>query len=257
MTRIAGQAWALTRRSVLATWRQPGSWIPGLFFPLMLAAVYAAQFQRATELPQFPTDSFLEFILPASILQGVSFGSTNGGTDLANDIDSGFFDRLVVTPVARVSILLGRIAGSAVFSAVQAAVLIAVFIAFGAEVAAGPAGIAAIVVVATVLAVGIGGFGLTFALRTGNAEATQSTFPLVFALVFVSSAFFPVELMSGWYRVMAERNPLTFVIDATRRLVLEGWSWTDLGEGLAVSAAIAVVSLSMAGRAYRARLEAS
>jgi len=255
--RVAAQAWALTRRSVLATWRQPGSWIPGLFFPLMLAAVYAAQFQRATELPQFPTDSFLEFILPASILQGVSFGSTNGGTDLANDIDSGFFDRLVVTPVSRLSILLGRIAGSAVFSAVQATVLIVVFVVFGAEVAAGFWGIVAIVAIATTLAVGIGGFGLAFALRTGNAEATQSTFPLVFALVFVSSAFFPVQLMSGWYRWAAERNPLTFVIDATRRLVLSGWSWGDLAEGLLVSGAVAVVSLSLAGRAYRARLRAT
>ncbi|MFQ5557818.1 MAG: ABC transporter permease [Acidimicrobiales bacterium] len=252
------QIWVLTRRSVLATWRNPGSWVPGLVFPLGISAIYTAQFARAISLPGFPeVDSFLEFILPASVMQSIAFGSTNAGTDLAKDIETGFFDRLIASPVARQSILVGRIAGSAVFAALQAAVLVVVFVIFGAGMASGPAGALAVVLVATLLSVALGGFGIALGLRTGNQEATQSTFPLVFVLIFVSSAFFPTTLMRGWYRQVAEVNPFSLIIDPTRRLVIEDWSWADLGQAAGVSVAIAVVSLGLSYRQYLWRLRAT
>ena len=251
----AVQAWALTKRSVLAIYRNPAMWIPGMLFPLGLAAIYAAQFQRVLGLPGFPeVDSFLQFILPASIMQAVAFGVTNGGTDLAKDIETGFFDRLMASPVSRMSVLVGRIGGAAVFAAFQAVLMMSIFLVFGAPVRSGLPGAIAIVIVAVVFAIALGGFGLALALRTGSQEATQSTFPLVFVMLFVSSAFFPTELMRGWYQDVAEVNPVTWLIDPTRRLVVEGWSWGDLGQALAVELAIAVVSLSLAYRQYVRRL---
>lgn len=254
----AEQAAALTRRSVMATVRQPGNWLPGIVFPLVMTAVYAAQFDRATDLPGFPeVDSFLQFILPAAILQGIAFNSSNAGSEMALDIENGFFDRLISSPVARQSIFVGRVGGAAAAAGMQATVLIVVFLAFGAPVKSGVAGAVALVVIAVLLAVALSGFGLAVALRTGNAEATQSMFPLIFVLIFVSSAFFPTELMRGWYQAAAEVNPFTHVIDPTRDLVIGAWSWSSFLQAVGTILAIAVVSLGLAYRAYLGRLRRS
>ena len=224
------QIGALTRRAALETWRNPGAWVPGIVFPLVMAAVYAAQFSRVTDLPTFPeVESFLQFILPSAILQGISFNSSNAGTDMANDIETGFYDRLMASPVPRQSILLGRVGGAALSAAAQAAILMLVFLAFGAPVESGVPGALAVVVIAVLLSIGLSGIGLAVAMRTGSAEATQSLFPLIFLLIFVSSAFFPTEMMKGWYQSVAEVNPFTFIVNPTRQLVIAGWSWGDLG----------------------------
>jgi len=253
---VVEQGFALARRSVLSTWRTPGAWVPGLVLPLMLAAVYSAQFAQATKLPEFPpVDSFLQYILPASVLQSIAFGAGNAGTDLATDIENGFFDRLMASPVARQSVLVGRIMGAAVFSGLESLTLIIIFLAFGAPVQSGIVGAAAIVVIAALLSVAVGGFGVAVALRTGSPEATQSMFPLTFVFLFVSSAFFPTELMKGWYQSVAQHNPFTFIIDPTRRLVIYGWSWTDVFQAIGVTLLVACVSLGWSYRMYLRRLD--
>jgi ABC-2 type transport system permease protein len=256
--RVLEQATELALRSVRNTARQPQSWIPGLVFPLMLTAVYTAQFAKAIHQPGFPpVDSYLDFVLPASILQAVAFGATNGGTDFALDIENGFFDRLVSSPVSRVSILVGRLAGSAVFAGAQALALMGVFFAFGVRIQGGVP--AAIVVVATavLLALAIGALGLVLALRTSSQEAVQSTFPVIFVLLFVSSAFWPTSLMKGGYQWAARHNPITLIIDPVRRLVIEGWSWGDAAQALGITVALATVTTALAFLAMRRRLRAT
>ena len=258
--RLAGveQAWMLSMRSTLATARKADRWAPGLFFPLAMAAVYASQFARATALPGFPeVDSFLQFILPATILQGIAFSASNAGTDMATDIETGFFDRLVVSPVARQSIFVGRVGGSAAAAGFQSGAHMAIFFVLGAPIESGLAGTAALVLVSAVLSVAISGFGLTVAMRTGSSEATQAMFPLVLMMVFVSSAFFPTELMKGWYQTVAEHNPFSVVVNPTRQLVISRWSWGDVFEAVGYSLLIALVSLSLAYGAYLQRLRRS
>ena len=256
--RVAEQSWELALRSIRNKTRHPFNALPSIIFPLLLAAVYAAQFQKALGLPGFPeVDSFLDFILPAAVLQSISFGATEAGGDLALDIESGFFDRLIASPVSRVSILVGRLAGSAVEAAVKTLVLIGVFMAFGAEIKAGIPGVLAIMVTSVLLALAIGGLGLVIALRTGSQEAVNSTFPLVFVTIFISSAFFPTELMTGWYGAVARRNPVTWVIDPVRRLVISGWSWSDVGQAFGITAGLGVVTIAAAVVALRLRLAAS
>lgn len=251
----AEQAWALTVRASVATFRNPTNWVPGLIFPLVMAAVYAAQFSEATKLPEFPeVDSFLQFILPSAILQGIAFNSANAGSDMATDIETGFFDRLISSPVARQSILVGRVGGAAAAAGFQAMVLMAVFLVFGAPVKSGVVGGVALVIISVLLAVGLAGFGLTVALRTGSPEATQAMFPLIFVGIFVSSAFFPTELMKGWYQSVAEVNPITLIVNPTRELVITGWSWSDFGQAVSLTLLLAVVSLSLSYRAYLHRL---
>lgn len=252
------QVLALARRSVVATLRQPPVWFPAILFPLLLAAVNSSAFNRATGLPGFPeVDSFLDFLLPASMIQGVMFGAVAGGSDIALDIEDGFFERLLASPVWRPSILIGRLAGGAVLGALQAVLFMAVFALFGARVHSGAPGMLVLILLAMLMAIAIGGVTAAVGVRTGSQETVQNSFPLIFILLFLSSAFFPTELMTGWYQQIAEANPITWVIDAARALVIDEWSWAEAATCLGVAALLGVLSVSAAARQLRKRLAAS
>ena len=252
---VAAQVRVLSRRSVLGTLRQPASWIPGLVFPLLIAAVNSAAMGRSTALPGFPdVESFLQFLLPATLIQGVLFGGIIGGSDVALDIQDGFFERLLASPVARSSILVGRLAGAAVLGAIQATLFATIFVIFGADVAGGLAALAVLIVVGMLLAVAVGGLAAAIGLRTGSQEAVQNSFPLVFVLLFLSSAFFPTTLMSGWYQTAAEANPLSWLIDAARQLVITGFSWSDAATAVGLALVFAGVGVVAANLALRRRL---
>ena len=251
------QALQLSRRAVSSMLRQPQVLVPSLFFPLFFCALNAAAFDRITGAqPEFAAqfDSFLDFLLPATVLQGVLFGSTQSGTEMANDIEIGFFDRLLTSPVSRTSILVGRLAGGALLGAAQALFFTGILTLFGASVKGGVGAIAVMVVVSSLLAVGIGGFGVTLGIRTGSAEAVQGAFPLIFVLMFTSSAFFPRDLMSGWYRTVATYNPISWILDAMRDLQTLGWSGQDALVAVGTAAALAAFSIAVALRALHHRL---
>ena len=249
------QTAVLARRSLVAEWRQLFSVLPGLVFPLLLAAVYTKQFQRALDLPGFPeVESFLDFILPASILQAVSFGASSAGMELALDIENGFLDRLLASPVARVPVLIGRLAGAAIVAAGKTLVIVSAFMVFGAEIAGGPAAVLVLLVVSSLLVLVIGGISQVLAIRTGSQEAVGATFPLIFVTIFMSSAFFPTNLMSGWFRVVAQNNPITWIVDPLRRLVVVGWSWTDAAAALGIPTVCAVGTVGAALVALQRKL---
>ena len=252
---IGVQTAALARRSLVAEWRQLFSVLPGLVFPLLMAAVYTRQFHRALGLPGFPeVESFLDFILPASILQAVAFGASSAGTELALDIENGFLDRLLVSPVARIPVLVGRLAGAAIVAAGKTLVIVAVFVMFGAEIAGGPAAVLILLAVSSLLVLVIGGISQVLAIRTGSQEAVGATFPLIFVTIFMSSAFFPTSLMSGWFRMVAQNNPITWIVDPLRRLVVVGWSWTDAVAALGIPAVCAVGTVGAALAALQRKL---
>lgn len=251
------QSALLSRRAVFAVLRQPQVLVPSLFFPLFFAALNAAAFDRITsQQPEFAAqfDSFLDFLLPATVLQGVLFGSTQAGTEMANDIEIGFFDRLLASPVSRTSILVGRLAGGALLGACQALFFTGVLALFGASVHGGLGAVAVLVVTSALLGMGIGGFGVTLGIRTGSTEAVQGSFPLIFVLMFTSSAFFPRELMTGWYHTVATYNPISWILEALRDLLSLGWSPRDAAVAIGVAAAVAVLSLAVSLRALRRRL---
>ena len=187
----------------------------------------------------------------------MSFGATEAGTELARDIENGFFDRLRASPCTRLPLLLGRLGGAVVVATAKGVLIIAIFLLFGTEIAGGPAAAVVLVAAAVLLVVAIGGLGQVLAILTGSQEAVNATFPLVFTSIFMSSAFFPTNLMSGWFRDVAEANPVTWIIDPVRRLVLEGWSWSDVGQALVVPLAISVVTVTMAVVALNRKLSSS
>jgi ABC-2 type transport system permease protein len=251
------QTLRLSRRAVLNVARQPALFAPAMVFPLFFAALSSSSFSRAIQLPNFPpVDSFLQFILAGTLLQGVLFGSVQGGADMATDIERGFFERLIASPVSRVSILVGRLGGAAATGAAQAVVFVAVFSLFGAKVEGGIAGVAVLVVAASMVALAFGGFMNAIAIRTGSTEAVQGSFPLVFALLFLSSTFFPRETMSGWFKRVADLNPVSHIVEGMRAIVIEGLSAGAVTQAILLPIAIGALSTGLALLALRSRLAA-
>jgi len=257
-TSTFAQSRALSMRAVLGIARQPQVFIPAIVFPLFFAALNSAAFERTTSLPGFPAaDSFLDFLFPATVVQGVLFGGLGAASELAQDIESGFFERLISAPTRRVAILVGRLAGGAALGFFQALLFMGLFTLFGAEVAAGIGGIAVIAVAATILALFVGAVGSAMALKTGSVEAVQGSFPLIFISVFMSSAFFPRQLMQGWFKAVATYNPISWMIEAMRDLVLVGWDSGDALVAILVPVVGAALAVLLALFALRARLAMS
>jgi ABC-2 type transport system permease protein len=252
---MAHQVWLIARRSVVRTFRQPGVWIPPLTFPLMLMAVNSNGLRAATHLPGFPTRSFLAFFLPFSFLQGALFSAGIAGTDLARDIDTGFLNRLALTPVRGGALLVGQIGGAVGLGLVQAVLYLTVGLAAGVHIVSGAAGAAAILVLAVLIAMGWGTLGLWLALRTGSGEGVQSQFPLLFFATFISSMNLPRNLIEvKWFRDVATLNPVSYMIEGLRSLVITGWDPQALLLGFGCTLGLISVALVLATRQLSVRM---
>src|SRR5437660_3269320 len=140
------QVGVLARRAMLKTLRQPFQLFPIVFFPIILLAVNASGLRAATNLPGFPTHSYVSFAIAVAFIQGGMFALINSGTNLAEDIESGFFNRLALTPLRRVSLIGGLLLGVGAIGALQSAVYICVGLLAGAHLDAGVGGAAVILV---------------------------------------------------------------------------------------------------------------
>jgi len=255
LTVLAYQVALIARRSLARTARQPGTWIPPLTFPLILMAVNSNGLRAATNLPGFPTKSFLAFFVPFSFMQGALFASGIAGTDLARDVDTGFLNRLALTPVRDASLLVGQIGGAVGLGTFQAVVYLAIALLAGVHIVAGVGGALLILLLAVLVATGFGTLGLWIALRTGSGEGVQSTFPLLFFVLLVSSMNLPRNLIEvSWFRDLATINPVSYMIEAIRSLVLTGWDAQALVLGFGFALALIAVSLFLAARQLKVRM---
>jgi ABC-2 type transport system permease protein len=252
------QVFLLARRSVVRTLRQPANVVFPLVFPLLLLAVNSGGLDSATDLPGFPTDSFVAFALAIPFIQGALFATMNAGTDLARDIQTGFLNRLALTPMRGIALLAGQLGGVVTMGIVQALVYLAVGLAVGVDVASGALGVLVLLVFALVVSLGFGALGAFAALRTGSGEAVQSLFPVFFVFLFISSMNLPRNLIEvDWFRIVATANPVSYLIECVRSLIITGWDAEALALGFGIAAAIAVVALVLAGAALRSRLTRS
>jgi ABC-2 type transport system permease protein len=253
---LALQVGALARRSVTRTARQPASAIPPLIFPVVLMLINSGGLKASTMLPGFPTTSFLSFALAVPFIQGALFSTMNAGTDLARDIQTGFFSRLSLTPVRGTALLAGHVAGVVTLGVVQACFYIATGLLLGVHFEAGVAGIVVLLVYAALVAVGFGALGSFLALRTGSGEAVQGMFPVLFVFLFISSMNTPRNLIAvDWFRFLASVNPVSYLLECVRSLIITGWDAEALALGFGIATVLAVCSLSAAGWALGRRLE--
>jgi ABC-2 type transport system permease protein len=248
----------LARRSVVRTVRQPANVVFPLVFPLLLLAVNAGGLDSATRLPGFPTDSFVAFALAIPFIQGALFATMNAGTDLARDIQSGFLNRLALTPMRGVALLAGQLGGIVTMAVVQALVYLGVGLAVGVRLESGVAGALVLLAFAVLVAIGFGALGAFAALRTGSGEAVQSLFPAFFVFLFLSSMNLPRNLIeTDWFRAVATVNPVSYLIECVRSLIITGWDGEALALGFGIASVIGVVALALASMSLRTRLARS
>jgi ABC-2 type transport system permease protein len=253
---LAAQIGTLARRSMLKTLRQPIQILPVIFFPAMLLAVNTSGLRAATHLPGFPTRSYVSFAIAVAFIQGGMFSLINTGTNLAEDIESGFFNRLALTPMRRVSLIGGLLVGVAAIGALQSAAYIAIGVLAGAHIAAGAWGVPVLIVLGSLAATGFGALGCVAALRTGSGESVQGMLPLLFVFIFLSSSSLPRNLLTtGWFHTAATWNPISYLIEGFRSLYIVGWDTTALARGFAVALGLLVFGLALVVSALRARLQ--
>ena len=255
MKEIAAQVYYLARRSVLRQARQPANVVAPVIFPLGLLAVNSGGLQPATLIPGFPTDRFVAFALAIPFLQGALFATMNAGTDLARDIQTGFLNRLSLTPLRGVGLVAGQLAGVSAVALIQSIVYVAVGYAVGVDPKSGALGVVVLLTLAVVIAIGFGAVGIFMALRTGSGESVQGLFPVLFVFLLISSMNFPRSLIEAdWFRWAANVNPVSYLIEGVRSLIIEGWNGEAIGLAFAISAALLVVALSASAVALRDRM---
>jgi ABC-2 type transport system permease protein len=179
----------------------------------------------------------------------------NAGTDLARDIQYGFLNRLSLTSLRGSSLLVGQLGGVVVLGVVQAVFYVLVGLATGVEFASGVGGVAVLLVFSLVVSLGFGALGAFLALRTGSGEAVQGLFPVIFIFLFISSMNTPRDLIAvDWFRWVATANPVSYLIECVRSLIITGWDAEALALGFGIAVLITVASLALASWALTQRM---
>jgi len=227
----AAQVAALLTRTLRITARQPFSAFTPLLISLFFLFIYQGQLGEAAGLFLEGQD-YLGFILPLSIVSAAFSGSGLAGQTLVRDIETGYFDKLLLTPANRWAILLGPMLAAALVLVVQTFLLIGVAVLIGLDITTGAAGVATVLALTLLVGLGFGAFTTGVALLSGNAAATQSASFLFFPLSFLTATFVPIELLEGWLATAARLNPITYVLQAGRALFNVGWDAAAVAEGL-------------------------
>ncbi len=254
-TRVIEQTAALARRAVVRTLRQRGLIVFPMVFPLILFAINGSALSPATRISGFPTDNYRDFLIAMPFIQGAMFVSITAGVDLARDIESGFLNRLALTPLRGEALLVGQLGGALVVGIIQAVVYLLVGLATGVTLASGVGGALVLLVLSVLISFAFASLGELLALRFGTGEAVQGIFPLLFVTLFLSSSSLPRNLIkASWFRDIATYNPVSYLLEALRSLVIKGWDAHALALGLGFSIAILGLSLLLSQRAMRTRL---
>jgi ABC-2 type transport system permease protein len=211
--KLGEQVLVLGHRALVRVLRQPGQLVFPFVFPLVLFAINASGLDAATALPGFPVDDYRDFALAVPFMQGALFIAVNAGTDLARDIEDGFLNRLRLTPMRAPALLAGQLGGVIAIAAVQAVVFVLVGRAVGVDFASGAPGVLVLLMLSILVGFAFAGFGAVLALRFESGEAVQGFFPLMFVLVFLSSASLPRDLLEvDWFHTVATWNPVSYII---------------------------------------------
>jgi len=246
---------ALARRATRNLLRRPQFLAPLVIFPSLFLAVNVGGLHRTTELPGFPpVHGFLDFQLAAALTQSLLLGGISQGIAAALEIEGGFFDRLAAAPIPRLAIVLGRLGAAAVIASVQVVYFLGLGLVFGAHIAGGVGGALSTLAIGVVAGVGFAALGIAIALRTRSAATLQGIFPLVFVILFLSSAFFPRTLMESPIDAVAQYNPLSYIANGMRTPIIDSVQAAPVLEGLAAGAGVALAAVLLAVVALRGRL---
>lgn len=237
-------------REVRTSIRTPAYFIPNLIVPIFFYFVMVGSLEEFAN--RSGVVNWEAFQLPVSIMFAVMSGSA--GLNMVADIESGYFDKLLLTPANRLSILMGAMAADFLRIVVQGLLVVGVALAAGIDFATGVVGAVVMVLVASVAGIAYSGIGFGIALKTGNAQATQSIWALWVPFMFLTTAFAPMEALSGWLRTAARFNPMTYILRGLRELSGHGWDVGEIGLALITVAALGTVTLAFALRSLMGRV---
>jgi len=248
----------VTRRNLLAIFRTPEALIPPIAISVFFLLIYESTLgQAAGFVPGLSGNSYLGFILPLSIVSSALAGAGLAAQNLVRDIESGYFDKLLLTPVSRTALLLGPILAGAFILGIQTGIVIGVGLLMGLDPVTGPLGLLAVIGIAVLLGTGFAGFTVSAALGSGSAAVTQSAGFIFFPLTFLTASFVPLNLLDGWLATAAKINPITYVLQAMRETLNTGWNSSVLWQGVFACLILAIVMYALAVYALRVRTRRS
>ena len=204
--------------------------------PIMAAALifllFGAPLRGVTQLPGFPADDYNAYLAGMVIVMTMLFSGGDVAMAALTDILSGYFDKLLLAPINRFSILMGilLVAGTRALAQVVVIVLIATLLGFTFE--GGLVGIAVVIIAATVFGAASACLGLIIAFKTKSPQVTMSAWLLFMPLSFLTTAFMPSELLTGWFKVAVTINPVEYVLVGIRTIIIQGWQWEEILPGL-------------------------
>jgi ABC-2 type transport system permease protein len=246
------QAWVLGQRALREGWRTPEALLPTLFIPLFFLVVNVGQ---AAKIFPGETTEFLHgqgygaFQLPSSLLLAASFGTA--ALFLVEDIEGGYFDKLRAAPVPRTAIVMGRLIAESVKGLLIATALVLLGVIFGISIASGVIGFVLLVGLTALWSVVFVGFMQLVALKTRSAAATNSAGLVFFPLLFLTPNFVPRDLLTRPMEIAATLNPVTYVMEALRSLILEDLDWGAILPGFAVVAVLGALMIALNVRMIR------
>jgi ABC-2 type transport system permease protein len=235
-------SWALGQRALREAWRTPEALLPTLFIPVFFLVVNVGQAARifpSGSTPFLRGQSYAAFQLPNSLLLAASFGTA--ALFLVEDIEGGYFDKLRATPIPRTSIVAGRLIAELAKGLVLAVAILMLSLAFGISIASGVLGFVLVVGLTALWSAVFVGFLQLIALKTRSAAATNSGGLIFFPLLFLTPNFVPRDLLTTPMEIAAKFNPVTYVMEALRSLILDDLAWAHIVPGVAVIASLGVV----------------
>lgn len=237
-------------RAVRAILREPEQWVPGLIVPVFFFAVNVGALEGVSQFAG--VSDFKAFQIPVALIFAVT--GVSRAAALVSDIETGYFDRLLVSPVNRWSLLIGLMIADVAFAMALSVPVIVMGLVLGVDWVTGPVGILAFMAIAGLWALVFAAFPYTIALRTASAAAVNSSFILFFPFAFLTTSFLPIEALSGWLATAARYNPITYLLDGLRAIISEGWVGSEITGALGAIGAVGIVSLPLAFAALRARV---
>jgi ABC-2 type transport system permease protein len=251
------EVFLLTRRSLVTILRTPEALLPPIAISIFFLVIYQSTLGEAAGFIPSIEGSYLGFILPLSIVSSALSGAGIAAQNVVRDIERGYFNKLLLTPVSRAALLLSPILAGAVILGLQASIVVGVGLLLGLEPATGLPGLLVVIGLAVLLGTGFAGFTVSAALGSGSAAATQGASFIFFPLTFLAPTFVPLELLSGWLATAAKVNPITYVLEAMRTLITSGWDVTALWQGVLACLLLAAVTYVLAAVALRVRTRRS
>jgi ABC-2 type transport system permease protein len=242
---------SIAGRALRAVPRDLESVLPPLFIAAFFFIVNLATLENLTE-AQMPGFDFASFQNATAVLLGVT--GVSRAPALVVDVQGGYFDRLLMTPIRRSAILLGHMAADVTVACCIAVPVVIIGFIVGVRFETGPLGVVAFVLLTALWSLAFSGFGYAMALKTGNPGAVNSVFMLFFPFLFLTTSYVPRQHLGGWLDTAAGVNPVTYLLEGLRSLVIGGWEWGELGKALVAVAVVGTLSFSLCFAALRGRI---